>query len=75
MAVLRSGRRLTGAERDAAAAWLAREYTKDKSIRDLAEESGRSYGCVNRFLTEAGAIHSDHSKLLKPRELPIPRAA
>jgi hypothetical protein len=40
------------AELTEALAW-AYEF-KDVSLRDLAEASGRSYGCVHRWLTNSG---------------------
>ncbi|MGZ4616500.1 MAG: helix-turn-helix domain-containing protein, partial [Actinomycetes bacterium] len=36
------------------AADLKRRYTSGASIRDLASETGRSYGFVHRMLSESG---------------------
>ncbi|MFB9376406.1 helix-turn-helix domain-containing protein [Kineococcus gynurae] len=47
------GARLTGAERDELASTLSQGYSEGKSIRALAEESGRSYGFVHRILSES----------------------
>ncbi len=49
-------RRLTpGPARDKLAADLKAKYERGKSIRALAEETGRSYGGVHRLLQDAGA--------------------
>lgn len=52
---LRKGARVTGADRSKLASELKAKYSSGKSIRSLAEETGRSYGFVHRILTEAGA--------------------
>ena len=54
MADLSKGRRVTGKDRDDLAAKLKKQYLSGKSIRALAEETGRSYGFVHRVLTESG---------------------
>jgi hypothetical protein len=54
MAVLRKGARITGAERTKLAGDLKKQYDKGRSIRDLAETNGRSYGFVHRVLSESG---------------------
>ena len=50
---VKKGSRLTGAERETLAAELSRGYSEGKSIRALAEETGRSYGFVHRILSES----------------------
>ncbi len=55
MAVLRKGARITGAERSKLANDLRKQYDKGRSIRELAESHGRSYGFVHRVLSESGA--------------------
>lgn len=55
MAELKKGARITGGERNKLAADLKRKYTGGKSIRELAAETGRSYGFVHRMLSESGA--------------------
>src|ERR1700759_641425 len=55
MAVLKKGARITGSERTKLATDLRKAYDKGKSIRELAETHGRSYGFVHRVLTESGA--------------------
>jgi hypothetical protein len=55
MAVLKKGARITGAERNKLANDLRKQYDKGRSIRELAESHGRSYGFVHRVLTESGA--------------------
>ena len=54
MAVLKKGARITGAERTKLANELKKSYDKGKSIRELAETHGRSYGFVHRVLSESG---------------------
>ncbi|GAA4657599.1 helix-turn-helix domain-containing protein [Kineococcus glutinatus] len=50
---VKKGSRLTGVERETLAAELSRGYAEGKSIRALAEETGRSYGFVHRILSES----------------------
>jgi predicted transcriptional regulator len=54
MAVLKKGVRITGSERGKLAIDLKKQYDKGKSIRELAETHGRSYGFVHRVLSESG---------------------
>ena len=54
MAVLKKGARITGAERTKLATDLKKAYDKGKSIRELADTHGRSYGFVHRVLSESG---------------------
>ena len=54
MAELKKGARITGGDRNKLAADLKRRYAGGASIRDLASETGRSYGFVHRMLSEAG---------------------
>jgi hypothetical protein len=51
---LSRGTRVTGAERTQLAAELAPRYAAGESIRDLAAETGRSYGFIYNVLKEAG---------------------
>ena len=55
MVALKKGARITGADRTKLAADLRKQYDKGKSIRELADSSGRSYGFVHRVLSESGA--------------------
>jgi predicted transcriptional regulator len=55
MATLKKGARITGTERSKLAADLKKQYDKGKSIRELADSHGRSYGFVHRVLSESGA--------------------
>jgi predicted transcriptional regulator len=55
MAVLKKGARITGPDRNKLAAELKKSYDKGKSIRELADTHGRSYGFVHRVLSESGA--------------------
>jgi predicted transcriptional regulator len=54
VAELGKGRRVTGAERDKLTADLKKKYSAGASIRQLAENTGRSYGFVHRVLSESG---------------------
>jgi predicted transcriptional regulator len=54
MAILKKGARITGADRNKLAAELKKAYDKGKSIRELADTHGRSYGFVHRVLSESG---------------------
>lgn len=54
MAELSKGRRVSGNERDKLAVDLKKKYAAGASIRDLAAQTGRSYGFVHRVLSESG---------------------
>jgi predicted transcriptional regulator len=54
MAVLKKGARITGSERTKLSNELKKAYDKGKSIRELADAHGRSYGFVHRVLSESG---------------------
>ncbi|MDQ1629676.1 MAG: hypothetical protein QOI54_3420 [Actinomycetota bacterium] len=54
VAELKKGARITGGERNKLAADLKRKYSSGSSIRELAGETGRSYGFVHRMLSESG---------------------
>jgi predicted transcriptional regulator len=54
MASFKKGARVTGADRSRLAEDLRKQYDKGKSIRELAESNGRSYGFVHRVLSESG---------------------
>ena len=54
MAVLKKGARITGPDRTKLAAELRKAYDKGKSISELADSHGRSYGFVHRVLSESG---------------------
>ena len=47
------GTRVSGAARDSLKSDLSEKYAGGASIRDLAVETGRSYGFVHRLLVEA----------------------
>lgn len=51
---LTRGARISGPQRDKLSADLRKKYEGGRSIRALAEETGRSYGFVHRILSEAG---------------------
>jgi hypothetical protein len=54
VAELKKGARITGGDRNKLAADLKRKYSSGASIRELAGDTGRSYGFVHRMLSEAG---------------------
>ncbi|MBA2768296.1 MAG: transcriptional regulator [Sporichthyaceae bacterium] len=51
---LKKGARITGGDRSKLAADLKKKYSSGRSIRELAAETGRSYGFVHRILAESG---------------------
>lgn len=48
------GARISGGQRDKLTTELKKKYETGKSIRELAGETGRSYGFVHRLLSESG---------------------
>ncbi|MET7606252.1 helix-turn-helix domain-containing protein [Streptomyces avermitilis] len=55
---IETGKKLTGAERDAFAKRVVAAYrTPDRkvTIRDICETTNRSYGAIHSLLSEAGA--------------------
>lgn len=52
--LLAKGTRVTGDARTTLSEQLAGRYTAGASIRELAADTGRSYGFIHRVLTEAG---------------------
>ena len=51
---IKKGARITGADRSKLGVDLKKQYDKGRSIRELADSSGRSYGFVHRVLSETG---------------------
>lgn len=51
---LAKGARISGGQRDKLASDLKKKYESGRSIRELATETGRSYGFVHRVLSESG---------------------
>lgn len=49
------GQRITGSAREELGKRLREAYDQGTSIRELAEQTGRSYGFVHRLLVDAGA--------------------
>ena len=47
------GRRITGGEREELTSELKKRYGQGASIRELAAETGRSYGFIHRVLVES----------------------
>jgi predicted transcriptional regulator len=54
MVKVTKGARITGAERERLTSTLRKKYEKGASLRELAEQTGRSYGFVHRVLSDAG---------------------
>lgn len=55
MTELTKGRRITGDERGSLEETLRKQYESGASIRQLAEQTGRSYGFVHGVLVDSGA--------------------
>jgi predicted transcriptional regulator len=53
MAQINKGARILGTARTQLRSKLAARYEKGVSIRQLAEETGRSYGFIHRILSES----------------------
>lgn len=53
---VKKGERLTGARREQLAKELAESYQSGRSIRQLAADTGRSYGAVHRLLVDHGVV-------------------
>lgn len=54
MTALTKGRRIVGAQRETLTAEVTQRYTNGASIRELAADTGRSYGFIHRLLVESG---------------------
>ena len=52
MVELKKGARITGPDRNKLATEVKKQYEKGRSIRELADSHGRSYGFIHRLLTE-----------------------
>ena len=55
VAELGKGRRITGSDRDRLSIELKRRYEAGASIRELAADTGRSYGFVHAVIRDSGA--------------------
>jgi predicted transcriptional regulator len=49
---LKKGARITGPDRAKLAGDVKKQYEKGRSIRELADSHGRSYGFIHRLLSE-----------------------
>jgi hypothetical protein len=49
---LKKGARITGSDRNKLAIEVKKQYEKGRSIRELADSHGRSYGFIHRLLSE-----------------------
>jgi hypothetical protein len=54
VAEIAKGQRITGADREKLGAQLRKQYLAGASIRELAGQTGRSYGFVHRILVDSG---------------------
>ncbi len=54
MVDIAKGQRITGAEREQLGDRLSKQYLAGASIRELASQTGRSYGFVHRMLVDSG---------------------
>ena len=52
VADLKKGARITGSDRNKLASEVKKQYEKGRSIRELADSHGRSYGFIHRLLSE-----------------------
>jgi predicted transcriptional regulator len=52
VADLKKGARITGSDRTKLATDVRKQYEKGRSIRELADSHGRSYGFIHRLLSE-----------------------
>jgi predicted transcriptional regulator len=52
VADLKKGARITGPDRSKLAVEVKKQYEKGRSIRELADSHGRSYGFIHRLLSE-----------------------
>jgi predicted transcriptional regulator len=75
MAVLKKGARITGADRNKLASELKKSYDKGKSIRELADSHGRSYGFVHRVLSESGVTLRGRGGATRGKAAPAKKAA
>lgn len=53
MGDIAKGQRVTGTDREKLAGQLKKKYLAGASIRELAAETGRSYGFVHRLLVDS----------------------
>lgn len=53
MTTLPKGRRITGSARESLTEDVKKQYEGGASIRELAQQTGRSYGFIHRILVEA----------------------
>ena len=53
MADIKKGARLTGEDRARMADRVLAQYNEGHSIREIAQDTGRSYGFVHRVLSES----------------------
>jgi hypothetical protein len=51
---IKKGARITGTARDELTVEVVKKYDNGASIRQLAEDTGRSFGFVHRLLVDAG---------------------
>jgi len=66
------GQRITGADRIKLGGQLSKKYLAGASIRDLAHETGRSYGFVHRMLVDSGVDLRGRGGATVKRTRPLP---
>ncbi|MFN8185066.1 MAG: helix-turn-helix domain-containing protein [Candidatus Nanopelagicales bacterium] len=53
MTAVKKGRRIIGTERQDLTVEVKGRYTRGESIREIAADTGRSYGFIHRLLVES----------------------
>jgi hypothetical protein len=53
VAELKKGARITGSDRSKLGTEVRKQYERGRSIRELADSHGRSYGFIHRLLNES----------------------
>jgi predicted transcriptional regulator len=64
---------MTKTERQALQTDLVARYHQGASIRDLARQTGRSYGTVHRLLEPAGVLRKRGGQTKTPPTTPSPQ--
>lgn len=64
----KKGSRLVGEDRERLTTQVTGRYDEGKSIRDIAAETGRSYGFVHRVLVENGTAMRSRGGPTRRRE-------
>ncbi|GAB2812564.1 helix-turn-helix domain-containing protein [Actinocorallia aurea] len=67
---VKKGERLSGERREKLAKEIAEGYQAGRSIRQLAAETGRSYGAVHRLLVDTGVPLRGRGGARRPKTAP-----